>query len=125
MPRPNRLRSDMTHIKSVLRMLEPGFDTRRIAVKRRNNPNPLFKRGTIFRAVLDVLRTAPEPMTAEEIGVALMHSKGLAEPSRDDRRRMWGAVASSLRNERGKDRGGDRRAAEAVANSATTRADRL
>ncbi len=98
----DKLRSDMIHVEAVLRMLEPSFDTRTIAVKRRNNPNPLFKRGTIFRAVLGVLRTAPEPMTGEEIAVALLQSKGVKEPSRDQRRHMWGAVSRSLVNNNGK-----------------------
>ena len=48
----DKLRADMIHVEAVLRMLEPAFDTRTIAVRRRYNPNPLFKRGTIFRAVL-------------------------------------------------------------------------
>jgi len=95
-----RLRADMKHVEAVLHLLQPGFSARTIAPRRRYNPNPLFKRGTVFRAALAVLREAPEPMTAEEIGVALLRSKGIAEPSRDERRRMYGAVEASLRNHR-------------------------
>ncbi len=97
-----QLRDDMIHIEAVLKMLEPGFSARRIAPKRRYNPNPLFRRGTIFRAALDVLRAAPGPMTADEIGMALLASKGVTEPSREERRRMFGAVDKSLQNNRGK-----------------------
>jgi hypothetical protein len=97
-----KLREDMQHIEAVLQMLEPGFDTRRIAVKRRNNPNPLFKRGTVFRAVLDVLRKAPEPMTAEELALALIHSKGVQEPSAELREHMYGAVNAALVKNAGK-----------------------
>jgi hypothetical protein len=98
----DNLRADMQHVEAVLRLLEPGFDTRRIAAKRKNNPNPLYKRGTIFRAVLSILRTAAGPMTADEITLALFKSKGVPEPSREDRRRMWGAVSASLGNHEGK-----------------------
>lgn len=97
-----RLRQNMKHVEAVLKMLEPGIDTRRIAAKRKNALNPWFKRGTIFRAVLEVLRDSPAPMTGEEISVALLQSKGVSEPSRDQRRHMWGAVSRSLMNNRGK-----------------------
>jgi hypothetical protein len=52
-----KLRSDMKHVEAVLRLLEPGYDTRRIAVQRRYNPNPIFKRGSVFRAALAKLAT--------------------------------------------------------------------
>lgn len=97
-----RLRDGMKHVEAVLKMLEPGIDTRRIAAKRKNAINPWFKRGTIFRAVLEVLRDAPAPMTAEEITVALFRSKGVQEPSREQRRHLWGGVARSLMNNRGR-----------------------
>lgn len=97
-----KLRADMKHVEAVLHLIEPGFNARSIAPRRRYNPNPLFKRGHVFRAVLDVLRAAPEPMSGDEIVLALFRSKGVAEPSRDDRRRLYGAVNSSLDNHEGK-----------------------
>ncbi len=97
-----KLRADMKHVEAVLHLIEPAFNARAIAPRRRYNPNPLFKRGHVFRAVLDVLRAAPEPMTADEIVLALFASKGVAEPSRDDRRRLYGAVNASLDNHAGK-----------------------
>ena len=89
-------------VEAVLKLLQPDFNARRIAARRKNNPNPLFKRGTIFRAVLDVLRAAPKPMTVEEIGVALFRSKGVLEPAKAERERMYGAVNASLENHLGK-----------------------
>lgn len=96
------LRGKMKHVEAVIRLLEPGFDTRKIAVRRRNNQNPYFKRGTVFRAALSVLRTAPAPMTTDEIGVALLRTTGIAEPTRDDVRFMYGAVNTSLIKNEGK-----------------------
>ena len=98
----DRLREDMVHIEAVLKLLAPGFSVTRIASKRKNNPNPLFKRGTTFRAVLDVLREAPEPMTVKEICAALFRSKGVLQPSQIDRERLYGAVNASLDNQEGK-----------------------
>lgn len=96
------LRANMKHVEAVLKLFQPALDTRGIATRRRYNPNPLFKRGTVFRAVLGVLRDAPEPMTAEEVCVALFRSKGVLEPSRDQRRHLYGAVNASLQNNAGK-----------------------
>ena len=102
-----KLRADMKHVEAVLHLLQPGFNARQIAPRRRYNPNPLFKRGHVFRAVLDLLRTAQEPMSAEEIAVALFRSKGVEEPTREQRRNLYGAVSASLRNNEGKSVAGD------------------
>ena len=46
-----------------------------IAAKRRNKSNPWFKRGTLFRSAVDVLRRAGAPMTAREIAETLIAGK--------------------------------------------------
>ncbi len=97
----------MIHVEHVLKLLEPGYNVRSIASKRKNGRNPWFKRGTIFRLVLGVLKDATAPMSGEEIAVALLRSKGIAEPSREDRWRLFGTVDSSLRNNEGKSVVGD------------------
>jgi hypothetical protein len=55
---PIKLRADMKHVEAVLDLLQPGFNARRIASRRKYNPNPLFKKGTTFRAVLDAFLEA-------------------------------------------------------------------
>ncbi len=92
-----RLTSDMKHVEAVLKMLDPSYCIRSIAVRRRK-PNPYFKRGTIFRHVLELLRDAPGPLTASEITARLFTSKGVSEPSREDFRNLFGGVHASLRN---------------------------
>ena len=64
-----RLANDMRHVEAVLKLLQPGYNVRPIAVRRRK-PNPWFKRGTVFRHVLDIMRGAKEPMTARQIAWA-------------------------------------------------------
>jgi hypothetical protein len=61
-----RLAKCMLHVEAVLKMLEPGFNVRPIAVRRRKL-NPWFKRGTLFRHALDVLRMAEVSFTTREI----------------------------------------------------------
>jgi hypothetical protein len=36
----------MRHVEAVIRMFDPTYDVRRIAVKRRQKKNPWFKRAT-------------------------------------------------------------------------------
>jgi hypothetical protein len=61
-----RLAESMRHVEAVIKMLDPTYNLRRIAVKRRQ-PIPWFKRGTVYRRAVDVLRTAEQPLTAREI----------------------------------------------------------
>jgi hypothetical protein len=99
--RATKLRQDMKHVEAVIKMVAPGYSLRAIATRRRK-PNPYFKRGTIFRSVLELLREAQEPLTASEITKRLLASKGVSEPSRDDLRNLFGGVERSLRNNDGK-----------------------
>jgi hypothetical protein len=62
-----RLRTAMMQVEAVVKMRQPGFNVASIAAKRRNKSNPWFKRGTLFRSAVDVLRRAGSPMTAREI----------------------------------------------------------
>lgn len=97
-----RLAGDMKHVEAVLKMLEPGFDVRRIAARRKNRGNPYFKRGTVFRAVQEILREAHEPMTTSRIVEALFRQRGIEKPEKEAMRTMVGAVHSSLKNHAGK-----------------------
>src|SRR3982074_3765582 len=62
----HKLAGQMLHVEAVIKMLDPTYNPLRISVKRRR-PNPWFKRGTVYRRAVDVLRTATEPLTAREI----------------------------------------------------------
>jgi hypothetical protein len=57
----------------VIKMLDPSFNLNRITVKRRK-ANGCFKRGTLYRKALDVLRTAEQPMTATDIARKMLET---------------------------------------------------
>ena len=95
-----RLAQAMIHVEAVLKMLEPGYDVRPISVRRRKQ-NPYFKRGTVFRAALDVLRIAERPLTTSEIVGRMLTAKGVVSPPAHDRRTLEGGVYASLRNHKG------------------------
>jgi hypothetical protein len=56
-----KIKTAMMQVEAVLQMLQPSFDVRAISAKRRNKSNPWFKRGTLFRSAVDVLRRAEAP----------------------------------------------------------------
>src|ERR1700682_3482708 len=74
--RHEELSGQMRHVEAVIKMLDPAYNLARITVKRRK-PNKWFKRGTLYRRALDVLRTATEPLTARQIGAAHLNQRGL------------------------------------------------
>ncbi|MGX4804269.1 hypothetical protein [Bradyrhizobium guangdongense] len=65
----DELSERMRQVEAVIKMLDPDYNLAGIAVKRRK-PNKWFKRGTLYRRAVDMLRTAPEPMTAQELAAA-------------------------------------------------------
>lgn len=92
-----RLAQSMRHVEAVLKLLDPDYSLRRIAVRRRK-PNPWFKRGTVFRSAIDVLRTAERSLSAQEIAETMLAKKGVSGVDRRALRDLTGAVQSSLRN---------------------------
>ena len=96
-----RLARSMKHVEAVLKLLDPDYSLRGISVRRRK-PNPWFKRGTVFRTAVDVLRRTAGPLTVQEIVAAMLTAKGIENPDREGVRSLWGAVQSSLRNHAGK-----------------------
>jgi hypothetical protein len=96
-----RLAEAMRHVEAVLKMLQPGYDVRPIAVRRRK-PNPWFKRGTVFRHVLDVLRPAQSPMTARQIVEVMLRSRGIAKPDSKDVRTFVCTVQTCLQSNSGR-----------------------
>src|SRR5260370_35485007 len=96
-----RLAGQMLHVEAVIKMLDPTFNLRRIAVKRRK-PNPWFKRGTVYRRAVDVLRTATEPMTARGIAERVLVTANIKTPDKAALADLIGTINASLRNHPGK-----------------------
>jgi hypothetical protein len=95
-----RLRTAMMQVEAVVKMLQPGFNVASIAAKRRNKSNPWFKRGTLFRSAVDVLRRAAVPMTAREIADALVADKA-PQATRKQAIDLQAAILAALRKRNG------------------------
>src|ERR1700730_3438688 len=99
--RHGELSDQMRHVEAVIKMLDPGYSLRAISVKRRQ-PNPWFKRGTVYRRAVDVLRTATEPLTAREIAERVLEAANVANPNKAALADLQGSILASLRNHKGK-----------------------
>jgi hypothetical protein len=97
----DRLRLSMQQVEAVMKLLDPKANLRSIAVRRKKK-NPWFKRGTIFRSALEVLRDATAPMSAAEVTAAMLARKQVKDPDADAVRDLTGAVSSSLVNHDGR-----------------------
>jgi hypothetical protein len=98
----DRLADDMRHVEAVLKMFDPRFNVRAISARRRVQGNPWFKRGTLFRQALDVLRGATEPMTTKEITDAVLASKGITDAAEKQHADLQAGIRASLEDHAGK-----------------------
>jgi len=96
----DKLRSQMVQVEAVMKMLDPDFNARAISAKRRNVGNPWFRRGTMFRSAVDVLRRAGTPMTAREITDALIAGKA-PQATRKQAIVLQAAILAALRKRNG------------------------
>ncbi len=97
-----RLAESMKHVEAVIRLFNPAYDTRRISVRRRHKGNPWFKRGTLLRHALDVLRKAQGPLTVREITERMLAACGVSGATPKAMRGLIASVQSSLQNHNGK-----------------------
>jgi uncharacterized membrane protein len=97
-----RLREDRRHVAAVIRMFSPEYDVKAIAARRAYKANPWFKRGTLFRSALDIMRRTAEPLTVRQIVDRMLAAKGIANPRIDQIRGVQSAILASLQNRKGK-----------------------
>jgi hypothetical protein len=99
--RHDELAEQMRHVEACIKLLDPGYNLARITVKRRK-ANKWFKRGTLYRAALDVLRTATEPMTVTEIAAAAVKGLGVEDADVRAVQTVGQGIQRSLYNHDGK-----------------------
>jgi hypothetical protein len=95
-----KIRTAMMQVEAVMQMLQPGLSVAAISAKRRNKSNPWFKRGTLFRSAVDVMRRAGTPMTAREIADALIAGKA-PQATRKQAVDLQAAILAALRKRDG------------------------
>jgi len=97
-----RLASSMLAVEHVIKLFDPDFNARAISAKRRQRTNPWFKRGTLFREALDVLRTATGPLTVGDITASVLAAKGITDATVKQRNGIAAGIRSCLEANAGK-----------------------
>ena len=97
-----KLASSMLAVEHVIKLFDPDFNARTISARRRQKTNPWFKRGTLFREALDVLRKAAGPLTVAEITTGVIAAKGIKDATADQRRGVEAGIRSCLETNAGK-----------------------
>jgi len=92
----------MIHVEAVIRLFDPAYNVRSIAARRRYKGNAWFKRGTILRHALDVLRKAQGPLTARELAERMLAARGVVGVTPKAMRSLIASVQTSLVNHEGK-----------------------
>jgi hypothetical protein len=97
-----RLAASMLAVGHVIKLFDPDFNARTILARRRQKTNPWFKRGTLFREALDVLRKAAAPLTVAEIGAGVLAAKGITDATARQRNGIVAGIRSCLEANAGK-----------------------
>ena len=95
-----RLRTTVMQVGAVVKMLQPGFNVASIAAKRRNKSNPWFKRGTLFRSAVDVMRRAQAPIRRGRLRKPLIAGKAVPA-TRKQFKDLQAAILAALRKRDG------------------------
>lgn len=95
-----RLRLSIFQVEAVMKMLSPEVNIRLIAPRRRRMGNPWFKRGTLYRSAVDVLRRAQMPMTARDMTDVLLKGK-VPTPTRMQEKNIQAAILAAMRQHDG------------------------
>ena len=90
----------MMHVEAVIKMLDPAYNLSRITVRRQ--ANRWFKRDTIYRKALDVLRTAEQPLTATDFARKVFEAADINAADTIAAATVAEAVLSSLAKDEGK-----------------------
>jgi hypothetical protein len=97
-----RLASSMLAVEHVIKLFDPDFNARTISARRRQKTNPWFKRGTLFREALDVLRKSAGALTVAEITAGVLDAKGIRDATVKQRNGITAGIRSCLETNAGK-----------------------
>ena len=89
-------RADLLHVDAVLRLFAPDLEPATIGPRAVRRGNEWFKPGELARLVLDVLRTAPAPLSIRAITGQVMQRHGLEPQDARTAERLRKPVTNAL-----------------------------
>ena len=88
-----RLKRELWHLESAIRMFDAGYDMRSLIPKR--TLFPVFrKRNEFFFAVMEIMRQAGVPLTADELTLMAFERRGMPNPEK----RLFERYSRALHN---------------------------
>jgi hypothetical protein len=97
-----RLAESMKHVEAVIKLFDPDYSVRAISARRRQRTNPWFRRGTLFREALALLRTAPRPLTVAQITNGVLAASGIKDATERQSRGIEAGIRACLERNAGK-----------------------
>ena len=97
-----RLAESMKHVEAVIKLFDPGYNVRRISIRRRYKGNEWFKRGTLFRHAIEILKAANASLTARQITEGMLAARNVRDVSSREMANLAASVLASLQNNEGK-----------------------
>jgi hypothetical protein len=94
-------RANLVHLDATIRLLEPTFKPDVIAPKSKRQRAGWFSEGDLPRTILDIPRTAPEPLTSREVALAVMERRGFSPDDETTLATVESRVNGALRRRRG------------------------
>ena len=90
-----RYRMQLCALDSAIQLYKSDFQVSSITPKRQYKRNSFFPRGVFSRTVMDVLRTATEPLSGRDLTIRALQRLGMLNPSKktlDDLRRALNGI---------------------------------
>ncbi len=100
--RLDQLRADLVHLDAVLRVFGANVRPEQIAPKRSYRRRGWFKHKELPRLILGALRDASEPVTARDLALVVMASKGMDVGDAATLDEIGDAVRRYLRRQQGR-----------------------
>lgn len=90
-----RYRMQLSALEAAIQLYKSDFSISTITPKRQYKRNGFFPKGVFSRTVMDVLRTASEPLSGRELTLRAVQRLGMPNPSQktlDDLRRALNSI---------------------------------
>ena len=91
------LRLQLAHLDATLLLFKPDADPAAVRPKRPAQRTGYFRRGTLARACLSLLRRADGPLCTRELALRVLAERGVAAPDRALVRTVTKSVSKALR----------------------------
>ncbi len=99
-----RYKSQLSCLNDTIMLYESNFNTSTIPAKKEYRRNTPFPRGVFPRTVMDILRTASEPLSVTDLTMRALQRLGVPNPNKRILDTLRASVSSNLKQQQKKGR---------------------